>query len=324
MAPPSKTDEPSGQAHAKALRALHIGDLHFWSFRVPPRALLGKRVLGVGNLAWKRARAFRTHLAAHLASRAASLAPDYALFSGDFSTTSLPAEFRDARECLAALDAAVPGRAFAVPGNHDRYTRRELRRGRAAYDDAFADWAPGTRSPWFRELGGGLVLAGIDPTTSNGLGSHGRITPRIAERLNAWADRHGGRARELWLLCHFPAEDAPGLVHKDRGPQLLGADLLLAWIRRLSVPTLFLHGHHHHRWIFSSDASPGLAYLNAGAPLLRRRRGEDPDLGFHQLIRRGGRTEIEMHWRGADGAWRARPVERPAPGEAIDLQHPEA
>ena len=146
-----------------AFTALHIGDLHFWDFPRSPMDMLGKRVLGVANLALRRSRAFRQDRAPLLAERLASLKPDWVLFSGDFTTTSLGREFSRARAALAPVE----GRIRAVPGNHDRYTRRDIRR--RTFESHLGPWAgPGTW-PYFEELGNGVWLAGIDATTSNGM-----------------------------------------------------------------------------------------------------------------------------------------------------------
>lgn len=304
------------------LNAVHVGDLHFWSFSRNPLAYVGKRTLGIGNLALRRARAFRKEHAPQLVARLEELNPDWLLLSGDFTTTSLPAEFAQALDALAPLLRTVGERTVAVPGNHDRYTRRDIRR--ATFEAHAGPLAPRGGWPHFRDLGGGLWVVALDATTSNGVGSHGRFTAAHAEALDRWWEEKGDAVRELWLLCHFPAEEPKALIAHDRGPQLLGAERLVRFLERTGVPVLHLHGHHHHRWLYRGAAAPNVLYCNAGAPLLVRGRAAAPDLGFLQLVGNEGATAIRCHRRppGHD-SWIAEDV--PAPqeaGEWIDLQRP--
>lgn len=300
-------------------RAIHVGDLHFWSYTLDPRLLLGKRLLGMGNLALKRARAFEKARGRELMERVAAAKPDRVLFSGDFSTTSLDAEFAAARKAMEVLD---PAAVRVVPGNHDRYTRAELLQGRGACV-RFAGAFPFHREPrwpWTEYVRSGLWIAGLDPTTSNGLGCFGRLLPETMDYLRAWRAHQGADARELWILCHFPAEDLPGILHRDRGVELHGREALLEWIEKLAIPVFFLHGHHHHRWVLRSRRAHNLVYVNAGAPLMRRKGELAASLGFMELERGDDAcTRLRVHANG-DKGWQTRDVELPAPGAYEDLE----
>lgn len=307
-------------------RAIHVGDLHFWSYTLDPRLLLGKRLLGLGNLALKRARAFEKARGRELMERVAAFAPQRVLFSGDFSTTSLDAEFAAARRAMEVLD---PATVRIVPGNHDRYTRAELRPGRGTcvrFARSFPFHAARDSRenvpawPWVEHAGEGLWIAGIDPTTSNGMGCFGRLKHSTMDFLRAWRAADGGQVRELWIACHFPAEDLPGILHRDRGEELRGHGPLLEWIESLGVPVFFLHGHHHRRWVLRSRRAENLVYVNAGAPLMRRRDELSADLGFMELVRDGeGSTRLRVHAMDEKG-WTAEDVELPSPGAYADLQ----
>lgn len=298
--------------------AAHIGDLHFWRLPRWDDHLLGKRLLGTANLLLRRAHEFRQGMAPQLCERLVQLNPDWALFSGDFTTTSLDTEFQAARKAFAPLHAAMPRRVLGVPGNHDRYTWRDARR--RAFERLLEKWWPEDRSPFFLPLVDGVWLIGIDASTNNGLGSYGRILEDTAERLQLFWARHKNDVRELWILCHFPAEDPPGMLRASRSNQLRDAWLLFEFLDKVRVPILYLHGHHHHRWAYGSQKHPGMTYLNAGAPWLKR-LGREPDLGFYELHHRAGATAVFLHTReAASGHWHQREVRLPPPGELVDLQ----
>lgn len=305
------------------MRVLHIGDLHFWHFSANPLHYWGKRMLGFGNLAVRRARSFRLHLAPLLVQRINSLEPDWILFSGDFTTTSLSREFTTAKQVLDPLVRNFPDRIRAVPGNHDRYTLLDIRQ--RTFESHLDSFVHRKAWPYFVKLDRGLWMIGIDATTSNGLGSHGRVTRRSIAAIRHWWNQcrnRGARVDEIWVLCHFPAEDPPHEHSGDRGEQLVNADALLDLLGELGVPVFYLHGHHHYRWIYGSPTVPNLTYLNAGAPLLRRRSlGLEADLGFLELLRIGGETRVQVHTCDIQSErWRSPATELPPAGEFIDLQ----
>lgn len=308
-----------------SFRALHVGDLHFWSLPHSPVQLLSKRLLGVANLVLKRRRQFRQERAPDLVAGLLGRGADWALFSGDFTTTSLEPEFKSAGAALGPLLSALPHRVCAVPGNHDRYVAGELADGR--YDAHFGGLRPGTGGDWpcAGFLGDGVALAGIDAVTWPGyLGSHGRVPAHAIDALDAWWRGARDTVRELWVLCHFPAEEPRELLPHDRGPQLHDAPRLLEWLAGVDRPVLFLHGHHHRRWVYRSPTLPHLVYLNAGAPLMRY-RGRQPDLGFLELCHEPGPgTRVVLHTADVGTMqWSRGPVTIPAgAGAFTDLQVP--
>ena len=58
------------------MRIVHISDLHFWHITLNPLRLMGKRVLGMGNLILNRARNFKMEAMTALVERVKELKPD--------------------------------------------------------------------------------------------------------------------------------------------------------------------------------------------------------------------------------------------------------
>jgi len=304
-----------------AFRALHIGDLHFWDIPTNPFAYMGKRLLGVGNLiVGRRMKRFRTSMSHLLGEKLGDLdpSPDTVLFSGDFSSTSLPSEFQQANDLLRDFVTQCPGEGHFVPGNHDSYTRRALATHPfvKTLDKAFK---PETAVSFHQIADGAITLLRINATTPNGLlGCHGAISE--AARSEIVSGLHNVRSPHLWILCHFPPEEPKAILNHDRGQQLHGAERLLQGLAAHPSRKLWLHGHHHQRWLYASPTVEGLTYVNAGAPFLVRKT-QLPDLGFHELILEEGDVRIRTHVLNQEGnRWLILDPDLPEPGRWVDLQ----
>lgn len=297
-------------------RIIHLGDLHFWRIPYNPVRYLNKRLLGVGNLVvGGRARKFRQELMPKLAVRVSELGCDWLLLSGDLSSTALPAEFQAARAMLEPLTPRIRVGVHAVPGNHDCYL------GKPSEADEFARHIGpalgGIRHVEARPLENQALLIGINATTNNGIGSHGSLSESHFTAIQAGLETHRQLPRVI-ILCHFPQEHPDGILHRERGPQLLNGERLVRMLAEDGRPALWLHGHHHYRWIYGSPTAPNLVYLNGGAPALRR-SGDLPDLGFHEIDLHAGFAVRTHRFNHGAQQWQTRQVELPNPGRHEEL-----
>ncbi len=273
------------------LRIVHVGDLHFWAIPKWSDRLLCKRLLGAANLLLRRARKFDRTRGGELAARLVQVRPDWALFSGDFTTTSLETEFAAAKRIFRPLVQELGGRVRAVPGNHDRYTPREFRT--RVFERYLEALMPEDNRAYGVDLGRGNYLVGLDCSAANGLGSWGQVTGEMLDTVERLLNVHGKGVKRLWVLAHFPAEDPPGLVKGGRRGQLRGAEDMLDLLGQVPVPIVWLHGHHHRRWAYQSPRVERLLYLNAGAPLMKF-GGRIADLGFLEISADEGELEVAL------------------------------
>ncbi len=301
----------------RELRVAHVGDLHFWALPRLSDRLFSKRMLGTANLLLRRARKFQRTRGGELVKGITDANPDWALFSGDFTTTSLESEFLKAKSVLKPIITGMRGRVRAVPGNHDRYTAREFRtRMFERYMEAIM---PEDNRVYGLSMGSGNFLLGLDCTADNGLGSWGHVTPDMLQTIERIWQAYSREISRMWILAHFPAEDPPGLVHGNRRGQLHGAAELLSVLSGVSAPMLWLHGHHHRRWCYRSPRVPRLTYLNAGAPLMRF-SGQDADLGFLEITATEEEVSVALR-RTIGGNWTCEPLQMPEqPGEVAVWQ----
>ncbi len=266
-----------------------IGDIHAFSLRLPPRRLLGRRLLGQSNLWLNRQFHFNHHLLTPLVERIRTLEPDLVLLSGDVTTTSLDDEFAGVVRELAPLTDVAP--VVLVPGNHDRYTRGAERQRRI--ERHLAGLMP-ARFPHTRSLNRRWRLLALDAARAQLVLSRGKLGREQLHRVSRVLDGLESDDR-LLVLCHYP------VVVPPQTPSAWSHDLAEAGrLRRLlemcPAKIVYLHGHIHRPWCWSAEHRGSLApftCVNAGSPCLTSRRyplGQ----GFWQLTLRDDSTPFEL------------------------------
>lgn len=282
-----------------SLRLVHLSDIHIWKFTFSPARLANKRLFGVAALMANRARKFRLEHLAGVVERVLELRPDHVLITGDLTTTSLPAEFQEAREALAPL-LTDPGRATIIPGNHDRYTGGAVRD--RLFEQTFGPFAGAGEYPWLRRLGESTAILALDPTraalTARGLLPENQLT--AARSL--WQSEKDAIHR-LIVACHYPL-DAPAAFRDELHPKrMLNAGAVAGWLATVG-PHLYCCGHVHRAWAFTPPSVPNQLCLNAGAPLLRDRSGTNPPGFLEIVLDESDVAAIHHYWD--DEAWRSR------------------
>ncbi|WP_165064337.1 metallophosphoesterase family protein [Paludisphaera rhizosphaerae] len=285
-----------------AFRLVHLSDVHVWRFTFNPLRLLGKRAVGMAELLLGRADRFRLERLPEVVSRVQSLRPDHILISGDLTTTALSAEFADARQALAPL-LNDPDRATLVPGNHDRYTPGAA--GERRFERAFGPFLGGDRFPWLRFVANRTAILGLDPCRP-AITARGRMPIAQLEAARSLWESNRESIDRLIVACHYPVE-APGELREELyWKRLYNAGELGEWLATIG-PHLFCCGHVHHAWAFSPVSVPNQLCLNAGAPLLVDRRGDNPP-GFLEVTLDGSDVLVVHHAWTNDG-WATRPIE---------------
>jgi 3',5'-cyclic AMP phosphodiesterase CpdA len=253
-------------------RIVHISDVHIWQFTLNPARWMGKRVLGLGNLALRRARKFRRGDLPLLLDCLDQDTANHLVVTGDLTTTSLPSEFLFMREALHGW-LTGPDRATILPGNHDRYTRGTYRSGH--FDFHFGDFCEGAEFPFRKKLAPGLELIGFDPNIPRPFSARGLVRPEPLERTRALLDEieREGNVGALIFGCHYPGEVPPQYAAFEKGHEMVGAHQLVEALGKVKMPVYWLHGHIHRPWEYRSKTAHNVTYLNPGAPLLKRSRG---------------------------------------------------
>jgi 3',5'-cyclic AMP phosphodiesterase CpdA len=234
-------------------RLAHVTDPHFRGFDgITLGALVGKRAIGLLNLAVNRGRKHKTELLAALGDDLRALAPDHLALTGDLSNLSLEGEWRAALRWLASHGGA-PETTTVIPGNHDAYVADVVRAG--AFEKLFGPFqtadvagaASGSatgdgraRYPFVR-LRGPLALVGVNSCVATGdLGAWGEVGSEQLARLEALLGHADVARRIRVVLIHHPP-----VMHKGGEVRnLRDRDALAAVLARAGAD-IVLHGHDH-------------------------------------------------------------------------------
>ena len=245
----------------KTMRIALLGDIHLHRVMTAPWRMLGKRLVGHLNPLLNRGRTFDIDRLAAALEHVPTLEPDLVLFSGDFTTTSLPREFRAAAAMVRPLAEEI--QTVVVAGNHDRYTFGAARA--SAFLEAFSGMAP-TGFPHLQPLTGHWHLLCLDSAVPRAVSSSGRLgdaqIEAVADLLDPLPDNHG-----LVVLCHYPFVDPPGKSSPPGHGLVDAADLAQA-LGSFGGPIVFCHGHVHEPWAYRPDGLENVIDLNAGSPTM--------------------------------------------------------
>lgn len=286
------------------MKILHFGDLHVWSGRpLLSESYYPKRWLGPLNLWLRRARRFPPAYRAAALRAVLESDADAVLFTGDFTNFSLEREFRQAAEGFAPLREKWGARLVAIPGNHDVYTPRSVRRKLL---ERHLPWVR-TEAAWRREWLPGLDLVGVNHSVPLRVRSNGVMTPAAEAALRAELEAARRADRRTVVMGHFAYATPP--EHPETAEHRLIGEEKLAALFREHPPALYLHGHKHVRWALRPPVTPDTLCLNCGSVSMC---SEDPrkQAGFltFDLTEQGDVRHITAHVYDGRDAWIPGPV----------------
>lgn len=245
------------------MRFVLLGDIHVFSLWVHPWRLFNKRIIGQTNLWFNRRRHFLAHTLPNIVQHIHHLKPDAILCTGDFTTTSWHAEFKQILTLFEDLFNTFP--TYITPGNHDRYTPRADKHRR--FDQYLGKWAH-TRNPQLDEITDQISLIRLDPTQANPIHACGRVGTERLHKLTGLLQAIPEQNLPL-IMSHYPIGTPPDIEPEAPLHGLLDAPQLTQTLADTNRPILYLHGHVHQPWLTPHQLAPNLTLLNAGAPVMK-------------------------------------------------------
>lgn len=257
------------------VRLAHFSDVHLTAKPLGwhPRDLVSKRMTGWMNVKLLgRGKSFRAapRVVAAMRRALADRPADALVFSGDATGMGFEAEFAAAAHALGVDDPARPP-AVAVPGNHDYYTHRSVRRG--YFEQYFAPWLHGVRAdpevyPFARQVGDVWLLC-VNSCTANrwNWDASGAVGPAQLDRLVKLNAALGPGPRVM--VTHYPLRTALGLV-EPRVHRLRDHAPVLAAAVECRV-CLWLHGHIHKAFHLPMSAAVPFPVVCVGSSTQKNR-----------------------------------------------------
>lgn len=239
------------------MRLAHISDFHITKLTWNPFRLFPKRIFS--HLHWIacREKIFSVAPIARLPELFTKLRVDFVLMGGDFTSTSMPEEFQNARALMQQFSMPY----LAIPGNHDNYTY--LAQKQKLYYQYFEN---------LDKTLGCLKEEGVEATKISPLWwvvsldtsfpnyqSQGMFSEKIEENLRKLLNKIP-KTDKIILLNHYPLFQQEGASRA-----LQRAHQLEQIIRSHPQISLYLHGHTHRHCIADLRESGLPLLLDSGS-----------------------------------------------------------
>ncbi|MDF3128103.1 metallophosphoesterase [Kiritimatiellaeota bacterium B1221] len=286
------------------MKIIHFGDLHVWRFTpVWSELYYPKRWLGPLNLLFHRSKHFPPEYRRAAMDAIVNEKPDVAIFTGDFSSFSLQAEFEEADQLFAPLREQLGERLFALPGNHDCYTPRAHRNQIMQRVLPWVHAEPVSRL----DLNDKLSLVGVNHSEPFWVASNGRVTSDTQTQLKAMFAQMKAEGRTVLLAGHYPYV-SPEEYPESKDHKLIG-DAEFAEVVKEGGPAVYMHGHQHIRWALRSERTPDTLCLNCGSVSMKHDR-KDKQAGFLSWQQQDdGQVEhLTAHTFNGIDAWAKTPI----------------
>lgn len=242
----------------------HISDLHFATLSVNPLQFFSKRWLGNANVFFTRKHAFDPSGLDSLIPFFRQQQVDSVLITGDLSSTSQRSEFIQARAWIQSLHAAhFP--TFAIPGNHDHYTKSAYQK-RLFYDffpdryDAHCPYSLREEGLTLAKLGHRWWICLLDTALATSLISSRGLFSKKTETSLVSALQAIPREDNVIMLNHFPL-----FTNESTRKELVRKEALKQLLSQFPNVRLFLNGHTHRHSIADLRASQLPLILDSGS-----------------------------------------------------------
>ncbi|MBU6383271.1 MAG: metallophosphoesterase [Verrucomicrobia bacterium] len=247
------------------MRIAQIADFHYTQLTYNPFRLLSKRLFAHLNWVFCRKKHFFETQVEPLPKLFEDLKVDWVLMGGDFSTTALLEEFEKAKSLVDQIKQPW----IAIPGNHDRYTRKSCRE--LHFYRYFSMPHKTIEAPidFFnlkdhrieaKKMGSGWWVIALDtaiatnPWSSEGLFSH-KLEKALEEVIKLIPKQDS-----IILLNHFPF-----FLNDIQRHNLIRGEALQSLLEKNPQIRLYLHGHTHRHTVADLQASQLPIVLDSGS-----------------------------------------------------------
>ena len=258
------------------MKVIHISDLHFPVAISIGRLGFSKRLIGYLNFVFRRKKLHPLEAAEMMVEKIKNEQYDLLIISGDITNVGHDFEFSEARRILSPI---LNNKAFAIPGNHDRYVPDSVSPTDLFFRH-FEEFAgtpvPGSQPDYLRIAKiGGINVIGMDSNSPRGMvDASGEIG---SSALKKYSEYIKSLNEPYILTAHHPIWNPPekqeSVYHK-----LLNREEFLTEIKK-NPPIAYFHGHVHTNWIRKKDSE--IPFLISNAASSTRDTDKSHLCGFH-------------------------------------------
>jgi 3',5'-cyclic AMP phosphodiesterase CpdA len=247
------------------MRIAHISDFHFTHMTWNPFRLISKRALGNLNWLTLRKKHFFEEQLEPLPALFEELGVDQILLGGDFSTTALIEEFEKGARFIQKIKQPW----IAIPGNHDRYTRRSCRNkhfyrffanSRKEISDPVDFFTLKEHRIETHKLREGWRVIALDTALATNLYSSEGLFSEKQENYLEEILQLIPQEESIILLNHYPFFQNDVKRHN-----LIRGEALQKLLERTPRIRLYLHGHTHRQTVANLQISNLPIVLDSGS-----------------------------------------------------------
>ena len=268
---------------------IHISDLHFHTYPKNFHELKSKRVIGMLNSIFRRARQFPIDRSEKLVEKISKMKCDHLVISGDLTQLSLESEFSLARKTLDPL-LKNNSRVTIIPGNHDRYVSQSL--SNDLFKKYFGDFF-GKEEIHLQEINSDWIIIGWDSVHPNdwftASGTVRRSTLIETEKII----RSFSKDKKFIIVNHYPLT-FPANWKLDHFHELYNLLPVQKWVLRFSQIRLYLHGHIHKNWVHQLSRESGEELLLVNSAASSAIPSSEQGSSFHQIEIDGENLNIKQ------------------------------
>ncbi len=268
---------------------IHISDLHFHTYPKNFHELKSKRLIGMLNSIFRRARQFPIDRSEKLVEKIRKMKCDHLVISGDLTQLSLESEFSLARKTLDPL-LKNNSRVTIIPGNHDRYVSQSL--SNDLFKKYFGEFF-GKEEIHLQEINSDWIIIGWDSVHPNdwftASGTVRRSTLIETEKII----RSFSKDKKFIIVNHYPLT-FPANWKLDHFHELYNLIPVQKWVLRFSQIRLYLHGHIHKNWVHQLSRESGEELLLVNSAASSAIPSSEKDSSFHQIEIDGENLNIKQ------------------------------
>ncbi|MCM8542953.1 MAG: metallophosphoesterase [Lentisphaeraceae bacterium] len=229
------------------MKIIHFSDIHTGGYLRTLGALFDKRIIGTLNYKFRRRKQVNWTYLEKAIKIIEEEKPDFVINTGDLTSVSEPAEFKEALHRLEPLISNKSFQFLNVPGNHDFYThsKKGILSRVKTYNELNRNIFTLESLPFKIETEDCLFIMVDESRPNRGINASGHLKLEDYEKISRWTEE--SPSKPVILVGHYPLKNSQGEpLAKKRA--LENSELLSGLLEKGKI-SVTLCGHIHSAFI---------------------------------------------------------------------------